>query len=148
MDSLTELFCLIDDFCLDFEPEWQQHLLEHGQSKRLRSTSLSLSELMTLIVLFHQLRYRQFKLFYNEYALRFLRSEFPNLPSYSRSVRLMPRCVIPFAALFHLLKGECTGISIADSTPVKVCHNLRIRNHRVFAGVAARAKVQQVGFMV
>ena len=30
MDSLTELFCLIDDFCQDFEPEWEKRLLADG----------------------------------------------------------------------------------------------------------------------
>ena len=63
MDSLTELFCLIDDFCQGFEPEWEKRLLTDGQKKRRRPASLSLSELMTLAVLFHQLRYRQFKSF-------------------------------------------------------------------------------------
>ena len=64
MDSLTELFCQIDDFCQSFEPEWEKRLLADGRKKRRRAASLSLSELMTLAVLFHQLRYRQFKSFY------------------------------------------------------------------------------------
>lgn len=71
MDSLTELFCLIDDFCQTFEPEWERHLLADGLKKRRRAASLSLSELMTLAVLFHQLRYRQFKSFYLSSAVRF-----------------------------------------------------------------------------
>ena len=61
MDSLTELFCLIDDFCQAFEPEWEKHLLANGHKKRQRRASLCLSELMTLAVLFHQMRFRQFK---------------------------------------------------------------------------------------
>ena len=51
MDSLTELFCVIDEFCQAFEPEWEQHLLAAGQKKRQRPASLCLSELMTLAVL-------------------------------------------------------------------------------------------------
>jgi hypothetical protein len=84
LDSLTELFCLIDDFCQSSEPGWEKRLLADGRKKRRRPASLSLSELMTLAVLFHQLRYRQFKSFYLFYALRFLRAEFPGLPSYHR----------------------------------------------------------------
>ena len=83
MDSLTELFCLIDDFCQRLEPEWEKHLLADGRKKRRRSASLSLSELMTLTVLFHQLCYPQFKSFYFSYALRFLRTEFPGLTQLS-----------------------------------------------------------------
>lgn len=140
MDSLVELFCVIDDFCQEFEPLWRRHLLTQGQKKRWRQSALSLSELMTLIVLFHQLRHRQFKRFYLDYACRHLRAEFPHLPSYSRLVELMPRCAAPLAALFDVLKGRCTGLSIVDSTPLAVCDNLRIRRHRVFRGLAARGK--------
>lgn len=28
MDKTTELFCLIDDFCLQFEPLLEQHMLD------------------------------------------------------------------------------------------------------------------------
>jgi hypothetical protein len=52
------------DFCQGFDPEWEKRLLMDGRKKRRRPASLSLSELMTLGVLFHQLRYRQFKRFY------------------------------------------------------------------------------------
>jgi transposase len=140
VDSLTELFCLIDDFCQAFEPAWEKRLLAAGQKKRQRATSLCLSELMTLAVLFHQLRFRQFKSFYLLYARRFLRAEFPGLPSYQRCLELMPRCIVPLSALFDAVKGECTGISILDSSPLAVCDNLRIARHRVFAGIAARGK--------
>ena len=95
---------------------------------------------MTLAVLFHQLRYRQFKSFYLSYALRFLRAEFPVLPSYHRCFELMPRCAVPLSALFEHLNGRCTGITILDSSPLAVCDNLRISRHRVFARIAARGK--------
>jgi len=91
MESLTELFCLIDDFCVQFEPAWNKRLLTDGQKHRRRQTRLQLFELMTLAVLFHQFRFRQFKTFYLAYVCRFLRKEFPNLPSYHLVVELMPR---------------------------------------------------------
>ena len=146
MESLTELFCLIDDFCRRFEPVWEQHLLASGAKKRRRRSELSLSELMTLAVLFHQLRFRQFKSFYLGYACRHLRLEFPKLPSYNRCVELLPRCAAPFAALFELLKGTCDGISIADATSLAVCDNKRIPRHLVFKGVAARGKTSMGWF--
>jgi transposase len=140
MDSITELFCLLDDFCQAFEPEWEKHLLANGGKKRRRRACLCLSELMTLAVLFHQLRFRQFKSFYLLYAQRYLRADFPGLPSYQRCVELMPRCIVPLSALFDAVKGQCTGITIVDSSSLVVCDNLRIARHRVFAGIAARGK--------
>jgi transposase len=140
MDSLTEMFCLLDDFCQAFEPEWEKRLLAEGRKKRRRPASLCLSELMTLAVLFHQLRFRQFKSFYLLHAQRYLRAEFPGLPSYQRCLELLPRCIVPLSALFDAVKGQCTGISILDSSPIAVCDNLRIARHRVFAGIAARGK--------
>ena len=140
MDELTELYCLMDDFCKEFEPVLNARLIADGKRRRNRSTGLSLAELMTLVVLFHQIRYRQFKLFYLHHVCRHLRADFPRAPSYQRCVELLPRCAIAMAALFEGVKGQCSGLSIADSTPIAVCHNLRIRRHRVFRDLAARGK--------
>src|SRR5574342_225307 len=146
MESLTELFCLIDDFCRRFEPAWERHQLISGVPKRRRRSALSCSELMTLIVLFHQWRFRQFKRFYLDYVCRHLRAAFPALPSYHRCVELLPRCAAPLAALFEVLKGSCDGISIVDATPLAVCDNRRIVRHRVFKGSAARGKTSMGWF--
>ena len=61
--SLTSLFCDIDDFCLEFEPEWHKQLLTHN-SKLPSGSKLSLSEIMTIVVDFHRSAYRNFKHFY------------------------------------------------------------------------------------
>ena len=31
---------------------------------------------------------------------------------------------------------ECTGISLGDSTPIRVCKAKRIKNNKVFKGIA------------
>ena len=36
--------------------------------------------------------------------------------------------------------GNCTGVSIIDSTPIKVCHIKRERQNRVFKGIATKGK--------
>jgi hypothetical protein len=64
MFSLDALFCHVDDFCAYFEPKWQQKLLEQGGIKRVRTRSLCLSEMMTILIAFHQNHYRNFKHFY------------------------------------------------------------------------------------
>lgn len=138
--SILELFCSVDDFWQQFAPQWQQSLLAAGQRKRLRATRMYPSEMMTIMILFHQSHYRTFKAYYTEYVQRHLRSEFPRLVSYQRFVELMPTLLVPLVAYLHTQMGHCTGISFIDSTKLVVCHNARIHQHRVFAGRAARGK--------
>jgi hypothetical protein len=61
MFSLEELFCSVDDFCQVFEPQWQRQLLSHDLQVRNRKRSLCLSEIMTILIGFHQSCYRNFK---------------------------------------------------------------------------------------
>ena len=52
----------------------------------------------------------------------------------------MPRCLQALTFFFNQVKGKDTGISIIDSTKLVVCHNLRIKRHRMFKGLADRGK--------
>lgn len=138
--SLLELFCDVDDFMQAFLPFWYQKLLASGSIKRLRKTQLSESEIMTIEIAFHQSHYRDFKAYYQKHVQPYLQAEFPKLVSYNRFVELMPRILIPLLFYLNEKKGECTGISFIDSTPIKVCHNRRIARHKVFSGLAERGK--------
>jgi hypothetical protein len=141
MDSLVELFCHVDDFCKEFEPVWRQQMLSSGARQRQRDRRLSLSEIMTLLIHFHQSHYRHFKAYYSEYVLPRLRGAFPGLVSYQRFVEFIPSTVIPLCVYLHKrCLGRCTGISFVDSTALRVCHNRRIAQHKVFAGLAERGK--------
>lgn len=138
--SRLELFCSVDDVWQQFAPTWQQALLTSGQRQRMREAQLYPSEIMTILILFHQSHSRDFKAYDTQYVQRHLRSEFPGLVSYQRMVELMPTVVVPLVAYLHTRMGQCTGISFIDSTPLAVCHNARIHSHRVFEGRAARGK--------
>jgi transposase len=151
--SLTELFCQLDDFCQEFEPQWREQEAKVAQveggcakKRRRRTDCLSVSELMTLVVMFHRLRFRQFKSFYTHYALKQWRGAFPRLPSYNRCVELLPRCAIPLTLFFETIKGSSTGIAIVDATSLSVCDNKRISRHRVFKDLAARGKTSMGWF--
>ena len=138
--SILELFCSVDDFWQQFAPNWHHDLLTSGQRQRLRPTQMHPSEIMTIVILFHQSHYRTFKAYYTEYVQCHLCSEFPTLVSYSRFVELMPTVLVPLVAYLHTQLGSCTGISFIDSTSLAVCRNPRIHQHRVFDGRAARGK--------
>lgn len=134
------LFCEIDDFCRIFLPLWHIKLLQAGVMKRVREPRLSTSEMMTIIIHFHQSHYRDFKAYYLEYVCVHLRGEFPNLVSYNRFVELMPRVLMPLCAYLEQRKGQVTGISFIDSTRIAVCHPKRIKRNKVFADVAKLGK--------
>jgi hypothetical protein len=136
--NILALFFDIDEFCRLFEPIWNQHLLESESKKRNRERSLSLSEVMTILVLFHGSGYRNLKRFYLDYVCEHLRAEFPALVSYTRFVEFERDALIPLAAYLQTKRGACTGISFVDSTKIAVCENLRIPQHRQFRDLAKR----------
>ena len=139
--DLEELFCDVDDFCQPFLPEWQRQQLQAGERRRQRASALSPSDIMTLLIDFHQSHYRHFKGFYRYPVCKHLRGAFPRLLSYTRFVALMPSVLIPLTVYLHTRRrGAVTGIGFIDSTPLVVCHNRRIRSHKVFKKLARRGK--------
>ncbi len=92
------------------------------------------------MVFFHVSGFRYFKLFYLYGVCQHHRALFDELPGYGRFVTLQPRLFMPLCLLLHHLSGEETGIYIADSTHLPVCHNRRINRNRVFDGPAVRGK--------
>lgn len=137
MSDITTLFCLIDDFCQEFEPKWNKKLLPN--SFRGPNCSLSLSEIITILVLFHQSNFRTFKYFYF-YLQKTFSKEFPNLLSYSRFVYIKKRAFVPLFAYLLSRRGTITGISFIDATSIAVCKNKRIRRNKVFKDLAKRGK--------
>jgi hypothetical protein len=141
MESLLVMFCDVDDFCKVFLPIWNRQQLASGQKQRQRTRSLSISEIMTILIAFHQSHYRDFKAYYNEQVLQHWRAEFPGLVSYTRFVEYIPSALVPLIMYLRTCcMGHCTGISFIDSTSLDVCLNRRIHTHKVFAGLAARGK--------
>ena len=61
--KITELFCVIDDFCKHFEAENGGKLLlgDDTTKRRRRKASLSDSEIMTILLYFHFGTFRNFK---------------------------------------------------------------------------------------
>lgn len=140
MCSLEELFCSVDDFWQSFETQWQAQQLSHDVMIRRRPRSLAMSEIMTILIAFHQSCYRNFKQFYLKYVCVYWRQDFPHLVSYQRFVEWIPSTLIPLCVYLKSCFGSCTGISFIDATCLKVCHNRRIAQHQVFKDIAKRGK--------
>jgi hypothetical protein len=136
--DILQLFCEIDDFCKIFETLWQKRQISDGKRRRNRQTRLSLSEVMTILVMYHHSGYKNLKCLYLKEVCQHYQREFPGLVSYQRFVQLQQRAVMPLFFYLASRRGNCTGISFIDATNLKVCHNLRIPSHKVFLESAAR----------
>lgn len=147
--DITELFVCIDDFTKIYETALEESTVScgSGRSYKTRVPKLSLSELMTIILLFHRSASKNFKHFYKGYLLSY-QSEFPSLCSYNRFIELIARTLHPFSLLLKLLCAQAskTGIYYIDSTAIPVCKNKRISRHKVFDGSAARGKTSMGWF--
>jgi hypothetical protein len=137
--SILDVFCSVDDFWQGFAPQWHTQLLAAGKH-RMRAGRMYPSEIMTILILFHQSHYRTCNAFYLDDVCVQLRGEFPHLLSYPHFVAVMPSLLGPLCAYLFSFCGTCTGMSFVDSTPLAVCKNPRIPRHRVFADLAQRGK--------
>src|SRR5690242_535557 len=143
--SVLELCCAVDDFMLTFAPHCKVSQVAAGK-QRERTGQLWPSEVMTILIHFHQSHYRTFKAYYTEHVQVYLNKEFPHLVSYTRFVALIPGMLIPLLAYLQSRFGPCTGISFIDSTSLEVCDPKRINQHRVFATDARRGKTSMGWF--
>jgi Transposase DDE domain len=138
--NILRLFFDCDEFCRNFDSYLSAKQLSDGKRHRQRDSTLSISEVMTIVILFQLSGFRNLKTYYTQYVCRHLRREFPHLVSYQRMVELESMTALPLIAFLLTRFGRCTGISFIDSTPIKVCHNLRINSNKVFRDLAKRGK--------
>lgn len=130
MAKLIELFGDVDDFYQSFLPVWRKQLLSASEIQRQREKSLSVSEIMPLLIHFHQSLYRSFKAYDTQYILERLRAEFPGLVSYNRFVEFIPSVLVAGCVYLRTRYLEtCTGISFINLTALAVCKNPRIYTH-------------------
>lgn len=140
--AVIELFCLVDDFCKKFQETLPIQLrIEYmKKKKRKKSSRTILSEVMTILLLFHRSNYRTFKHFYLTYVKPYLSHLFPNLVGYSRFVQLTSDAFFPLFCFIKEHQGPCEGILFVDSTVLTVCHVKRASSHKTFRNAAQWGK--------
>lgn len=140
--KIIEIFCSLDDFMKEFNSILYQNSIsdDSTKKKRNRKFKMSDSEVMTILVIFHLKSYRNLKHFYLHYVCKHMREMFPDCVSYNRFVELQKKVTQPLAVFMkmHCL-GDCTGISFIDSTPLRVCHYKREKQHQVFKDIAKKS---------
>ena len=144
MDNILELYCLVDDFC----KEYNKYLFAQQHKKPTRSPKIGVSVIITIILLYQQSNYRDFKNFYTNHYTIFCK-EFAMMPCYSRFVELMKRT---WPYLEVLLRWLClqihnsTEIAYIDATSISVCSNKRTSTHKVFRSIAKIGKTTKGWF--
>ncbi|HEX8575235.1 MAG TPA: IS982 family transposase [Flavobacterium sp.] len=141
--KITEIYFIIDEFCKDFDKVISDHSLKANTTKRQRNRTftLSQSEVMTILVLFHYGSFNNLKHFYLHYVQKHMKNEFPQTVSYNRFVELQKKAIIPLGVFIKTLAlGKCTGISFIDSTPLRVCHIKREKQHKTFKAIAQKGQ--------
>lgn len=142
-DKITEIFCLIDDFCKEMDQVIDQNSLvdDTGKARRKKPSKMSDSEVITIMVLFHLKGYRCLKHFYLNHVTRHMRDDFPQTVSYNRFVELQKKCALPMIVFLQTCcLGQCSGISFIDSTVIKACHHKREKQNKVFRDIAAKGR--------
>lgn len=135
--QLVSIFCEIDDFCKELDNYSKHKLLpDKMQSSRGPTCSLAISEIMTILVTFQMMHFRNFKTFYCGFLELYWHSYFPKLPSYQRFIFLMKRAIFPLTLFTQIKGGKRTGIYYIDSSCLPVCHLKRQRRHKVFENIA------------
>ena len=137
---IEEIFCEIDDFCNEILQDEEKFLLANPKRQRQRKNTLSRSELMTLMVLFHLSAYRTMKDFYNQCVLGSLRPYFPTFVSYNRFVELQKQTIVYLIIFLQRMPKEQTGIYYVDATKLPVCHIKRTKSNKVFKGLGKLGK--------
>jgi len=91
--------------------------------------------------MFHQGRYRDLKSYYINHIQQHCQRDFPHTVSYHRFVEPQQKALLPMVIFLQFCcLGTCTGVSIINSTPIRVCHIKREKSNKVFKGMATKGK--------
>ncbi|WP_162831830.1 hypothetical protein [Candidatus Protochlamydia sp. R18] len=94
--EMIKLFCLVDDFSNRFHQMCSQKQMEYTKRNiRKKTFKTSLSEVLTILLLFHRSNDRTFKHFYLNHVKTTLKYLFPHLVGYPRFVQLTSEAFFP-----------------------------------------------------
>ena len=117
--------------------------------RRRRAASLSVSEIMTILLYFHFGTFRNFKHYYLFFIKGTMKSYLPKAVSYNRFVELESRVFFQLMFFLNLgAFGRCTGITFVDSTiypyaiisgdmPIRYSRELPLTEKELWVGVMA-----------
>ncbi len=134
-----EIFCNVDDFCKSFARWYTKQLISYGKIKRNRCIQMSLSEVLTILISYHQSGMACLKHYYF-YLKSKRRDLFANMVHYDSFMKYIKKAFPALICMIKTIGGEVTQYMFIDATPMAVCHNLRQRRHKVFKGLAKKGR--------
>ena len=145
ISKVIEIFCEVDDFCKLHDEYLRAKVLSEGLkpvNNVGRPSQLSSSEILTIMIFYQLSGMKNFQYYYQRLVIPCLRCYFPGLVSYNRFVELIGEHtpLMWMFTQFQTLKSERTGRYFIDSKRLPVCHNRRIKQNKVFNGIAQRGK--------
>lgn len=93
-EEQVAIFCDVDDFCKDYE-EYCTHFLLMDKNEVVPKTRMAMSEIMTILIMYHLSGYRTFKWYYLHHVRKYLKQDFPTLVSYNRFVEIVKYALVP-----------------------------------------------------
>ena len=109
-DKITEIFCIIDDFCKEYDAEIEKKAISepNGRMQRKRMWAMIRSEIMAILIYFHFNTFRYFKHYYLFYVKNHWCDLFPNQLSYNRFYEKKPSINIDYC--IEHVDGQLTVI--------------------------------------
>ena len=140
--DITELYVFIDDFVKSADKFLNNNAISRDKINKTptRQTTMQISEILTVEILYHKSPCKNFKYFYNSY-LQLYKDDL-TLVTYERFVIIKKRITTYLMLLLNWLCAisDKTGLYFIDSTSLNVCHNKRINRNCVFKNLAKIGK--------
>lgn len=139
--EVIKLFCIVDDFVKQFDQtDSKEKSLYQKKRIRNRKCRMHLSEVMTILLLFHRSNYRTYKHFYLTQIKINMRYLFPHIVGYSRFIQLMSEAFFPMFCFIKQHQGSWGDVQFIDSTVLTCCHVKRASSHKTFQSSAKWGK--------
>lgn len=140
MIDLTELYVEIDDFCRKFVETFNENLIGKGKPITIDTRGLSLSEILTILIYYHFSKFDCIKHYYLIKSIGRFKEYFPNMPSYNRFIERIPEVAVLAMTYLQYRQAKFEGTGYIDATALRVCHNKRTNQHKVFKLTAKLGK--------
>ena len=121
--NLVEIFYSVDEprrarrsqFCKEIEKTMEGHHLveESTKKRRKRAFIMSDSEVITIMIMFHQGRYRDLKSYYIHHIQQHCQRDFPHTVSYNRFVELQQKALLPTNGLRYGGTGSSSSFKVS-----------------------------------